>query len=77
MARFFINRPIFAIVLSILIVLLGGVALQDLPIAQYPEMTPPQVVVSANYAGASAIDVERSVARRSSSRSTASRTCCT
>ncbi|MBP1643163.1 MAG: bepE 2 [Acidobacteria bacterium] len=62
MARFFIDRPVFAIVLSILIVLLGGVALQDLPIAQYPEVTPPQVVVSATYVGASALDVERSVA---------------
>ena len=62
MARFFIDRPVFAIVLSILIVLLGGVALGTLPIAQYPEVTPPQVLVSATYAGASALDIERSVA---------------
>ena len=62
MARFFVDRPVFAIVLSILIVLLGGVALQSLPVSQYPEITPPEIVVSATYTGASAVDVEQSVA---------------
>ncbi|MCB1007863.1 MAG: multidrug efflux RND transporter permease subunit [Acidobacteria bacterium] len=62
MAKFFVDRPVFAIVLSILTLLLGGVALQSLPVAQYPEITPPEIVVSATYTGASAIDVEQSVA---------------
>src|SRR2546423_3094349 len=53
-SRFFINRPIFASVLSIVIVLGGGVALFTLPIAQYPEITPPTVEVSASYPGANA-----------------------
>jgi len=62
MARFFVDRPVFAIVLSILVLLLGGVAITSLPIAQYPEITPPEIVVSATYTGASATDVEQSVA---------------
>ncbi|HEX7449624.1 MAG TPA: efflux RND transporter permease subunit [Pirellulales bacterium] len=53
-SRFFINRPIFASVLSIIITLGGGVALFTLPIAQYPEITPPTVEVSAVYPGANA-----------------------
>ena len=44
MARFFVNRPIVAIVISIITVLLGGVAMQGLPIAQYPEVVPPMVL---------------------------------
>ncbi len=51
-ARFFINRPIFAIVLSIVLVILGGLAYTTLPVASYPEITPPTVVVTAVYAGA-------------------------
>ncbi len=62
MASFFVNRPIVAMVLSILLVLLGAVALQRLPISQYPEITPPEVLVEATYTGASAVDVEQSVA---------------
>jgi HAE1 family hydrophobic/amphiphilic exporter-1 len=53
-SRFFINRPIFSTVLSILTVLAGAVALGGLPIAQFPEITPPTVQVWANYPGASA-----------------------
>jgi multidrug efflux pump subunit AcrB len=53
-SRFFINRPIFASVLSIIITLSGGVALITLPVAQYPEITPPTVEVSAIYPGANA-----------------------
>ena len=53
-SRFFINRPIFASVLSIMVTLGGGIALFTLPIAQYPEITPPTVEVSANYPGANA-----------------------
>src|SRR4051812_20453083 len=53
-ARFFIDRPIFAAVLSIVITLAGGIAVFTLPIAQYPEITPPTVEVSAVYPGANA-----------------------
>jgi HAE1 family hydrophobic/amphiphilic exporter-1 len=62
MARFFVNRPIVAIVLSIIMVLLGFVAMQGLPIAQYPEIVPPMVQVTTTFIGASATDVEASVA---------------
>lgn len=51
--QFFIDRPVFASVLSILIMLVGGVAYTSLPVAQYPEIVPPTVQVTANYAGAS------------------------
>ncbi len=61
-SNFFINRPIFASVLSILITLGGGIALFTLPIAQYPEITPPTVEVSANYPGANAQVVVDTVA---------------
>ena len=61
-SRFFINRPIFASVLSIVIVLGGGVALFTLPVAQYPEITPPTVEVSASYPGANAQVVADTVA---------------
>lgn len=60
--RFFIDRPIFAAVLSIIITLAGGVALISLPIAQYPEITPPTVEVSAIYPGANAQVVVDTVA---------------
>src|SRR6478609_11628145 len=53
-SRFFIDRPIFATVLSIMITLSGGIAAFNLPIAQYPQITPPSVQVSINYPGASA-----------------------
>ena len=62
MARFFVERPIVAIVLSIITVLLGVVAMQGLPIAQYPEVVPPMVQVTTTFIGASATDVEASVA---------------
>src|SRR3954470_22990825 len=61
-SRFFINRPIFASVLSIVIVLAGGIALFTLPVAQYPEITPPTVEVSAYYPGANARVVADTVA---------------
>src|ERR1043166_990165 len=62
MARFFVNRPIVAMVMSIIIVLLGVVAMQRLPVAQYPEIVPPMVQVTTTFIGASATDVESSVA---------------
>src|SRR3954467_4745731 len=61
-SNFFINRPIFASVLSIIVVLAGGIALFTLPVAQYPEITPPTVEVSATYPGANAKVVEDTVA---------------
>ena len=62
MARFFVNRPIVAMVISIVIVLLGVVAMSGLPIAQYPEIVPPMVQVTTTFVGANATDVEASVA---------------
>lgn len=61
--HFFINRPIFASVLSILIVVVGLVSLQSLPIAQFPQITPPMVQIEADYPGASAEVVAEAVAR--------------
>ncbi|MGZ5579806.1 MAG: efflux RND transporter permease subunit [Methylobacter sp.] len=61
-SHFFIDRPIFATVLSIVIVLVGGIALIGLPIAQYPEIAPPTVVVNATYPGANSQTVAETVA---------------
>src|SRR5438105_7451455 len=61
-SRFFIDRPIFASVLSIVITLAGGIALFALPVTQYPEITPPTVEVSAVYPGANAQVVADTVA---------------
>src|SRR5215475_7519485 len=54
MTHFFIDRPIFATVLSVVITLAGGIAALSLPTAQYPPISPPQVQVAINYPGASA-----------------------
>ncbi|HVT18213.1 MAG TPA: multidrug efflux RND transporter permease subunit [Thermoanaerobaculia bacterium] len=62
MARFFIDRPIVAIVISVLTIILGLVAMTGLPISQFPQIVPPQIQVQANYTGADAITVEQSVA---------------
>ena len=61
-SHFFIDRPIFASVLSIVFVLAGGVAVFTLPVAQYPEVTPPTVLVTALYPGANADTVRDTVA---------------
>ena len=61
MARFFIDRPIFAWVIALFIVVIGTVAITQLPIAQYPPVAPPSIVVSAAYPGASAKTLEDSV----------------
>src|SRR5271165_5085662 len=61
-SHFFIDRPIFATVLSIVITLTGGIALLSLPIAQYPQITPPAVQVSISYPGANARVVADTVA---------------
>ncbi len=60
--RFFIDRPIFAAVISIVIILVGGLAYFTLPIAQYPEVAPPTIVVTAVYPGANASTVAETVA---------------
>ncbi len=62
LSRFFIDRPIFASVLSIVITLAGGVAVFTLPVAQFPQVSPPTVRVTCNYPGASANDVAQAVA---------------
>src|SRR6266568_4165667 len=61
-SRLFIDRPIFAAVLSLFIVIAGLAAMRNLPIAQYPEIAPPVVTVTANYPGASAAVIEQTVA---------------
>ncbi len=62
MARFFINRPIVAMVVSILMTLIGVVAMVQLPIAQFPNIAPPEIQLQATYPGADAITLEQSVA---------------
>jgi len=62
MARFFINRPIVAIVISIVVTIVGVVALIQLPISQYPNIVPPEIQIRANYPGADAQTIEQSVA---------------
>ena len=61
-SHFFVDRPIFAAVISIVITLIGALAYETLPVAQYPEVAPPTVVVSASYPGASAQTVAETVA---------------
>jgi multidrug efflux pump len=61
MAHFFINRPVFAWVVSILIMVLGGLAITQLPVAQYPNVAPPSISVTANYSGASAETMQETV----------------
>ena len=60
--NFFVHRPIVAIVIAIIIVIVGSVSVIDLPIEQYPNLTPPMVEVRASYTGANALNVEESVA---------------
>jgi hydrophobe/amphiphile efflux-1 (HAE1) family protein len=63
MAKFFINRPVFAIVIAIVIVLLGAIAIPLLPVATYPEVVPPVVQITANYRGGNSLDLEKTVAQ--------------
>src|SRR6267378_5899414 len=62
MSKFFINRPIVAIVISIVIVIVGLVTMVSLPIAQFPKVVPPEIFIQANYVGADAKTIEQSVA---------------
>ena len=61
MAQFFIDRPIFAWVIALFILVMGGVAITQLPIAQYPPVAPPAIVITASYPGASAKVLEDAV----------------
>ena len=70
MGNFFINRPIVAIVISILMVMMGVITLKGLSVEQYPFLAPPNIRVTANYPGASAEAVEGSVATPIDKRST-------
>src|ERR1017187_10346245 len=63
MARFFIDHPVFAMVIAIVIVILGGAAIPNLPIASYPEVVPPVVQITASYLGGNAADLEKTVAQ--------------
>src|SRR5436190_6917483 len=62
MSEFFIRRPIFAMVLSIIIVVLGLITLNGIPISQYPEITPPMIQINASYTGANSVNMEKTVA---------------
>ncbi|MBS1658087.1 MAG: multidrug efflux RND transporter permease subunit [Bacteroidetes bacterium] len=62
MSEFFIRRPIFAMVIAILMVILGYIVLLGIPISQYPEITPPMIQVNASYTGANSVNMEQTVA---------------
>ena len=61
MSRFFLERPVFAWVVAIAIMVLGGLAIHTLPISQYPPIAPPSIAITALYPGASAETVENTV----------------
>ena len=73
-SHFFIRRPIFAGVLSIVIFIIGLIAMSRLPISEYPEVVPPTIVVRATYPGANPKTIAETVASRWSRPSTASKT---
>jgi hydrophobic/amphiphilic exporter-1 (mainly G- bacteria), HAE1 family len=62
MSNFFINRPIVAMVVSILMVIVGAITIVNLPVSQFPSIAPPEVMIQANYVGADSQTVEQSVA---------------
>ena len=62
MGAFFVRRPIVAIVIAILMTMAGAVAMTKLPIAQYPDIVPPQIQITTTYTGADALTIEQSVA---------------
>src|SRR6186997_1171226 len=62
MSEFFIRRPIVAIVIAILMVIVGAICLLGLPIAQYPNIAPPEIQILTHYTGADALTIEQSVA---------------
>src|SRR5438045_9112810 len=62
MSKFFINRPIVAMVISILLVIVGAVSIAGLPVALFPQIAPPEILMRATYVGADAQTIEQSVA---------------
>src|SRR5258706_4642334 len=62
MSKFFINRPIVAMVISIVMVIVGAISILSLPIAQFPNIAPPEIQISATYVGADAQTLEQAVA---------------
>ncbi len=62
MYRFFINRPIVAIVIAIIMVIIGMVSMVGLPVAQYPNIVPPEILIQTTYVGADALTIEQAVA---------------
>ncbi len=62
MSEFFVRRPIVAIVIAIVMTIIGGVCILALPVAQYPEIAPPEILVQTHYTGADALTIEQSVA---------------
>src|ERR1700739_3550092 len=62
MSNFFINRPIVAMVISLLMVIVGAITIAGLPVSQFPSIAPPEVQIQANYVGADSQTVEQSVA---------------
>jgi len=62
MSEFFVRRPIVAIVIAILMTLIGGICIRALPIAQYPQIAPPEIQIQTHYTGADALTIEQSVA---------------
>src|ERR1017187_6154658 len=63
MARFFIEHPVFAMVIAIVIVILGAVAIPSLPVASYPEVVPPVVQITTSYLGGNSLDLEKTVSQ--------------
>src|ERR1039458_5565116 len=63
MAQFFIDHPIFAMVIALMMVILGAVAIPSLPVAAYPEVVPPVVQITTNFLGGNAQDLEKTVAQ--------------
>jgi multidrug efflux pump subunit AcrB len=61
LSKFFLDRPVFAWVIAIVMMVLGGLAIHNLPISQYPPIAPPSIAIDAFYPGASAETVENSV----------------
>jgi len=61
-SRLFINRPVVAMVIAILTVIGGLVSMTGLPVAQFPDIVPPQIIVNTTYTGADAVTIEQSVA---------------
>jgi len=76
-AHFFVDRPIFASVTSIVFLILGFVAYESLPVSQYPEIVPPTVTVRASYPGANAETVAATIATPIEQEVNGVETCCT